>query len=158
MSAAKHDSNPKHTPGPWTLSDLAFGPIAVCAGIRSLATVRCDEHVPNGVENARLIAAAPVLFSALERIYRGASSQSAHAGMSWQEVADVASMAISQAILRENPIPTPRTDAAKKSLEDLGMRADEELIALARELERELAQCEAAWRAERQKVRDLRDK
>jgi len=60
-----------HTPGPWTACDTYDGEFAIVAhsgtdDAEDVATVSLSPVHPNAVANAHLIAAAPVLYAALE--------------------------------------------------------------------------------------------
>ena len=73
-----------HTPGPWEIwgnlgeMDLAVGPVAGGVAVAQIVTVNgigiMDEETAQlGTANARLIAAAPALLAALEKIEANAA-------------------------------------------------------------------------------------
>lgn len=62
----------KHTPGPWFVSRKVGG-LYVEVPHRAIAEVRLDANPiePSGVDNARLISAAPDMLEALEALCNG---------------------------------------------------------------------------------------
>lgn len=60
-------NKPKHTPGPWSITESCMNAWEIDGLDRSIATVNAVEDIaPEDEANARLIAAAPDLLAALQ--------------------------------------------------------------------------------------------
>jgi len=85
MSKHKHKHKHKHTPGPWYHLDGVYVDAETPCGFRycvakSVKTGKTDKDAIEADANARLIAAAPDMLEALEKIASGDGVYGAQAG------------------------------------------------------------------------------
>lgn len=58
-------TNTKHTPGPWIHTGNTIYAASDTAIAHPIATVKCGPSMPNCMDNAKMLAAAPGLYAAL---------------------------------------------------------------------------------------------